>query len=211
MDYIYAPIQFRVSRRRLDQGKKVSRKATATLNGFTEMIATPTLVTMTLAGVWHGAGIRFLLYGLLHGVYIVINHAWRTFVPAENRLRKVVNVPVSVGITFLAVVAAQVFFRIGALRDIATVFADLIGRHGFGQAWPISQVLLMAGLFAIVWLMPNTQEILGETLENDQSNWSLFSSARWSPSLLWWAATTAAFTVSMFYSTAGTTFLYFQF
>jgi D-alanyl-lipoteichoic acid acyltransferase DltB (MBOAT superfamily) len=211
MDYIYAPIQFRVSRRRLDQGKKVSRKATATLNGFTEMIATPTLVTLALAGVWHGAGLRFLLYGLVHGVYIVINHAWRIFSPAESRLKKIVNVPISIGITFLAVVAAQVFFRANSLRDVGTVFADLVGRHGFGQAWPISQVLLMAGLFAIVWLMPNTQEILGETHENDQPNWSFFSSVRWSPTLPWWAATTLAFTISMFYSTAGTTFLYFQF
>lgn len=99
MDYVYAPIQFRVSRSRLDKGKKVSRKATATLEGFVQMIAMPSLVTMFLVGVWHGACIQFFLYGLLHGTYIVINHAWRIFVPAESRLKKILSVPLSVGVT----------------------------------------------------------------------------------------------------------------
>jgi len=28
----------------------------------------PTLVTMFLSGLWHGAGNQFLLFGVLHGV-----------------------------------------------------------------------------------------------------------------------------------------------
>jgi len=211
MDYIYAPIQFRVSRSRQEKGKKVSRKATATLEGFTQMIATPTLVTMTLAGIWHGAGIRFLLYGLVHGVYIAINHAWRIFVPHESRLKKIVNVPVSIGITFLAVIVAQVFFRANSLRDVSAVLSDMAGCHGLGHAWPLGQTLLIVALFAVVWLLPNTQEILGQTHENDAPNWNLISVRQWRPTLPWWLATTFTFALSMFYSTASTTFLYFQF
>jgi alginate O-acetyltransferase complex protein AlgI len=211
MDYIYAPIQFRVSRSRLDQGKKVSRKATATLGGFIQMIAMPTLVTMFLAGVWHGAGIRFLLYGLLHGTYITINHLWRIFVPAESRLKKIVNVPVSVGITYVAVLVGEVFFRSNSMRDVGSVLADMAGRHGPGRLWAPGQTLVVLGLLAVVWLMPNTQEILGETQENDMPNWSLLPTVRWSLTLPWWIATSLTFAVSMFYSTASTTFLYFQF
>ena len=37
----------------------------------------PILVTMFLSGLWHGAGFQFLLFGVLHGAALVINHAWR--------------------------------------------------------------------------------------------------------------------------------------
>ena len=69
----------------------------------------------------------------------------------------------------------------------------------------------MAALFLIVWTMPNTQEILGETREGDIPNWKLFSSVRWNPGFAWWTATSLTFALSMFYSTATSSFLYFQF
>ena len=34
------------------------------------------LLTMLLGGLWHGAGWTFLVWGALHGFYLVINHAW---------------------------------------------------------------------------------------------------------------------------------------
>ena len=74
----------------------------------------------------------------------------------------------------------QVFFRSNSLHDVWTVLADMIGRLGLGQAWPRGQVILIAALLAFVWLMPNTQEIVGESQENDTPNWSIFPLARWS-------------------------------
>src|SRR5260370_17034201 len=32
------------------------------------------LVTMLLGGLWHGAGLTFLVWGGLHGTYLCINH-----------------------------------------------------------------------------------------------------------------------------------------
>jgi alginate O-acetyltransferase complex protein AlgI len=34
-------------------------------------------VTMLLGGIWHGAGLNFVIWGALHGAFIVINHVWR--------------------------------------------------------------------------------------------------------------------------------------
>lgn len=211
MAYLYSPVQFWVSRRRLEEGKKVSRKATATLDGFVSMVALPTLFTLFLAGVWHGAGVQFFVFGLLHGTYLVINHAWRIFVPAGSRLKKLVSVPVGVVLTYLSVLIGQVLFRSNSFRDAIGVFADMAGRHGLGPGWPVSQLLLIGALLAVVWMMPNTQEILGETQHDDEPNWSILPQMRWHPTFVWWAAASAAFLVSMFYSTANSTFLYFQF
>lgn len=35
------------------------------------------LATMLLGGLWHGAGWNFIIWGGLHGVYLVANHQWR--------------------------------------------------------------------------------------------------------------------------------------
>ncbi len=37
------------------------------------------LLTMTLGGLWHGAGWTFVLWGLYHGVLLLVNHAWRSW------------------------------------------------------------------------------------------------------------------------------------
>jgi alginate O-acetyltransferase complex protein AlgI len=211
MDYVYGPIQFRVSRKRLDKGKKISRKALSTPEGFIDMVAVPTVITMFLAGVWHGAGLQFLVFGVLHGTFLVINHAWRIFVPRESKLQKPLITPVNICITYLAVLSAEVFFRADRVTSALRVFVDMSGKHGLGPRWSAGECLLVVALFAVVWMMPNTQEILGETRKDDRTNWSVLPNVRWSPNLAWWAATTATFALNMFYSTANSTFLYFQF
>jgi D-alanyl-lipoteichoic acid acyltransferase DltB (MBOAT superfamily) len=32
---------------------------------------------MLLGGLWHGAGLTFLLWGGLHGAMLAVNHLWR--------------------------------------------------------------------------------------------------------------------------------------
>src|SRR5205823_5129247 len=34
------------------------------------------MLTMLLGGLWHGANWTFAVWGGLHGLYLVINHAW---------------------------------------------------------------------------------------------------------------------------------------
>ena len=34
------------------------------------------LTTMVLGGLWHGAGWTFLIWGLLHGLFLCVNHTW---------------------------------------------------------------------------------------------------------------------------------------
>lgn len=211
MAYLYNPVQLYVSRRRLEKGKKVSRRATATLDGFVSMLASPTLFTMFIVGVWHGAGLQFMAFGVVHGIFLIINHAWRIFVPPQSRKRHLMPLPLSVIITYLCVLIGQVFFRANNLHDAFRVFADVLGFHGSGPSWSAAQYLLIATLLLVVWAMPNTQEILGETHRGDEPNWALLPNLRWRPALGWCSAVSVAFLISMFYSADGPTFLYFQF
>ena len=56
-EYLYTPILRVVNSRRMDAGKKVSHKAQVTLGGFSQMVFFPTMVTMFITGIWHGAGV----------------------------------------------------------------------------------------------------------------------------------------------------------
>jgi hypothetical protein len=90
---------------------------------------------MALAGIWHGAGLQFLLFGLMHGVYLTINHAWQWFGPKaseKNRGRFVEAgiVGFSVVLTYVAVVATQVMFRAPSVGGALQMFGGMIGLHG---------------------------------------------------------------------------------
>jgi alginate O-acetyltransferase complex protein AlgI len=209
--YLYNPMALAASRRRAAKGKRSTRKALATPDGFLSLLFVPMVLTMVLVGAWHGAGMQFLIFGLLHGLYLCINHAWRTFVPAESRWKRLLSYPASVLLTLLAVIFAEVFFRAASLRDCWTVLAGMIGRHGAGVPWSAGQVALLAALLGWVWLMPNTQQVLGQENPGDEKTWSLFPNLRWQPTPAWAGVFLAALVLSLIYAESATTFLYFQF
>ena len=78
------------------------------------------MVTMGLCGLWHGAGWNFVLWGLLHGIYLVIhNQVARFFDPwvERTRFRIVLVSLVSLPITYLAANYAWVYFRLATFSE----------------------------------------------------------------------------------------------
>ena len=135
---------------------------------------------MTIAGVWHGAGLQFLVFGLLHGAYLVVNHIWRNFGPAaqrvqgraEPRVRTMVRRAGNVLVTYLCVLVGSVFFRANDVASALHMLGAMIGLNGtealpnpddgIWTALPIGlSVLWLAVLYFIIWALPNTQEIMG--------------------------------------------------
>ena len=66
------------------------------------------LVTMMIGGLWHGAGYNFIIWGLLHGTYLVINQLW---VKLTGHTKIYIPVALSRALTLTSVVFAWVFFR----------------------------------------------------------------------------------------------------
>ncbi len=46
------------------------------------------LITMVLGGLWHGAALRFVLWGALHGVALALHKLWLAVVPGSKTLGK---------------------------------------------------------------------------------------------------------------------------
>src|SRR3984893_13029294 len=83
------------------------------------------LVTMLLGGLWHGASWTFVAWGGLHGLYLIVNHAWAAVFPVShpNRLRALA----AGGTTFMAVVFAWVLFRAPTFRAAANIIQAMVG------------------------------------------------------------------------------------
>ena len=226
--YLYNPIAIWVSRQRAQRGMKISRKAMATPSGFAMMIGFPTLVALFLAGVWHGAGLQFMVFGLLHAMYLTTNHAWRVFRGGQPRPAKPpvvagVTHAGSVLLTFGAVILAQIFFRSTGIRSALSIVAGMLGlHHGVAVTAvnanynpPLGSILPIAVAFCIVWGLPNTQQILSrfkpaiELAPSDRETPGLHW--WWHPTPAWGLALGAFFLAVLIKMENPTTFLYFQF
>jgi hypothetical protein len=145
--------------------------------------------TMILGGLWHGAAWTFVVWGALHGVYLVANHAWQSLRSSLGNTGSGTQLGRILGcaITFIAVVYAWVFFRASSF-DIALSLTAAMGglngwlpssetRLGVNDIQMMSaldrlstshfsgtrQALWIASLAGVAWFLPNTQE-LGATL-----------------------------------------------
>jgi alginate O-acetyltransferase complex protein AlgI len=217
---LYDPIALRMTRRRRSHGLGVNREAQATPFGFAQMVLLPTFVTMTLAGIWHGSGLTFLVFGLLHAVYISANHAWRILRPARKTAETPIGIAGQVLLTYLCVLLGSVVFRAPSLTAAFDVVAGMLGFHGISVAMPdaraamhvASSIAWLALLYTIVWGAPNTQQIMRDyapALGRIQAG--PLPLLRWHPGLRWAAAFGCAATLGLL-SIGGTgEFLYFQF
>jgi alginate O-acetyltransferase complex protein AlgI len=73
------------------------------------------MLTMLLGGMWHGANWTFLIWGGLHGSYLVIHRLFRDWSEKRPAVVMILNTSIGrllrMGLTFLAVLFAWVFFQ----------------------------------------------------------------------------------------------------
>jgi alginate O-acetyltransferase complex protein AlgI len=208
--YLYTPISLAVSRSRLAAGKKVSKKAALTLNGFVEMIAFPTIVTMFLAGVWHGAGTQFMVFGLIFGLTMTLEHGWNLIRASKQDTPKTYLKVLSVARVNLVALVAFVFFRSSSTAAAIDLLQSMAGMNGNPKLIVQLPSLLVFLVLPIVWFLPNTQQILGETGSGNNSA-LVRTGLKWKPNAAWAVAIALAFFLSLIYMGKGSTFLYFQF
>src|SRR5690606_1987755 len=92
-------------------------------------------ITMGLGGLWHGAGWNFLVWGLLHGAYLSVNHAWQAVCARSSLLQHVSTSrlwsPVAWLITLFAVAMGWVLFRAADIAAAGRMYATMFGIDGW--------------------------------------------------------------------------------
>lgn len=134
-DYIYKPTAIGITHYRTVLGLPVERHGGKKWEVFFTMVAIPMLFTMFLSGVWHGAGMTFIVWGILHGCYLVVNRATRELGRQHGRLSAFFD---SLGgkifariITLLAIIIGWVIFKVATLKSMILYLRCLMNFHSF--------------------------------------------------------------------------------
>jgi len=147
------------------------------------------MITMLLGGLWHGAGWTFVVWGGLHGLYLMVNHAWRSLKQRMGWIGRGRWGNFGAGaLTFLAVVVGWVFFRAENFSTAVDLLRGMVGLNGVTFAKGLGNTnfassmrncgaeflgamhltnldafkairILVPGLF-VVFMLPNVQQIM---------------------------------------------------
>ncbi|MCS5712325.1 MBOAT family O-acyltransferase [Candidatus Berkiella aquae] len=122
------------------------------------------MITMLLGGIWHGASWNFVIWGGLHGLFLMINHSWRTF--RQKVLRHDLAISswqaraLSQLMTLFCIVIAWVFFRASTFAEAKQMLSAMLGMNGISliqslksslgtfTPWLMSHGVTFDGLFA---------------------------------------------------------------
>jgi D-alanyl-lipoteichoic acid acyltransferase DltB (MBOAT superfamily) len=111
------------------------------------------IATMVLGGLWHGANIRFVIWGALHGVFLAIHKLWMRLFPQKIFKRDIIKLI----ITFHLVTFAWIAFRASSMQTVidmlSQIFTDFKGAFIFDilKAYNVVIALIFIA-FAIHWL-----------------------------------------------------------
>jgi alginate O-acetyltransferase complex protein AlgI len=197
------------------------------------------VATMTIGGLWHGAGWTFIAWGAWNGVLLAINHAWRQWrgPPQPTRFKTFASWLA----TFIAFVIGMVFFRATDMPSAVLLLKNMAGidtaaapamvtlqwdvwgiRRGylsetfilqvFGATWTTVGTVWMLIAVAIALFAPETIEWMNYREGEPHSAWRRpMGELSWRPSAAWLVVSVALFAGVFYQINRVSEFLYYQF
>ncbi|XDD42935.1 MBOAT family protein [Leptospira sp. WS60.C2] len=104
------------------------------------------VITMVLGGLWHGANYTFLVWGALHGFYLILERIVSN--PQKESSSYMVRI-LKVFVVFHLVCFAWLFFRIERIQDFQTIYQNVINQSGID----IAEIPKLYRLIAVGFLL----------------------------------------------------------
>jgi D-alanyl-lipoteichoic acid acyltransferase DltB (MBOAT superfamily) len=158
----------------------------------------PLIANFLVIGVWHGAAWTFVVFGLVHGVWYIIETQlrsrkdyarWAAKTPEWQRVK------LGQAITLVPLALTFSLFRSASLAEFGHLVRSAVEPHDFltGPATHVvagGKLLELAAAFAIIWLLPNAIELLsryrpGIATFVVPSHTPRALAFRWQPTLVW--------------------------
>jgi alginate O-acetyltransferase complex protein AlgI len=115
------------------------------------------LITMFLGGLWHGAAWTFIIWGVLHGLYLIVERILSGFIANNNRLRFLLsnnNVFVHISkilFTYILILISWTYFRAVDIEQAHALLSQMLNISSLYQEFNMpNKSLLKDG----VWLFP---------------------------------------------------------
>lgn len=159
-----------------------------------------TMIVFVVSGLWHGANYTFLIWGAMHGAFMIIErlvygdrikHIPEGF-SLSNLLRWLV--------TFLIVNFAWIFFRLDSMRDVVTVLGRILTDRGHLYLDPNVMGYAISALLIVFYF---------DFFSEKNNRWPLMDNKK--IYVRWLAYTALLLFLVLFGSFEQTQFIYFQF
>ncbi len=124
-EYLHTPITLMMMR--LSNGK----------SGIIDIICNlifPTFLIFLILGFWHGPSWTYVLFGCMHGMYIVVNQLWKKAFPyKKSKSPMLFNIRSIFGwfVTFIAVNISFVMFRADSVSNAFQIYRVMLNPNEF--------------------------------------------------------------------------------
>ena len=159
------------------------------------------MLVMFIGGLWHGAAWTFVVWGVIHGVFLVIERLLDWYInKAQINRTRAVQFLVGV-VTFVGVCFAWVFFRAADFTTAVRITRAMVGAFPHGDALLGTRELWQVGLVTAGLLFAHSR------LRNTSLEAMVATKPRWLIVGVWTFMLCAIFLTQ----DSGNAFIYFQF
>ena len=159
------------------------------------------MIVMFIGGLWHGAAWTFVVWGLIHGIFLVIERILRA-ATGEAPWTQALALKLLLGLgTFVVVCFAWVFFRAADFTSAWRLTQAMVGRLPTGDALLTTREILQVGIVTALLLLAHwrLRDISVETAVARQPRWLVGTA---------WTLMLCAIILTQ---GSGNAFIYFQF
>lgn len=166
------------------------------------------ITTFFLAGLWHGANWNYVIFGLMHGVFLSAQRLMTPGLELFNQRRKgrgnILWVPLSILFVFSLTTISFVFFRAASFSEaweyLGGIFSfDTLSPSTIRYKFIVAKAALMVAILVAVELVIVTRKIDGVTFLEKHPVWQAVFMAF------------LGLIIALFGSFSGSSFIYFQF
>lgn len=161
-DYLFFPLAFSISKK-LKKEKYLNLKTDYWIYFFAA------LITFGLTGFWHGASWSFLIWGLYHGAWLVLNR----FV-LKRFFKQIGRIP-AILITFIIVLVGWALFRTENISQFTLFISNMFSAGSSSQIFPIEFWLLFS-IGLLISFLPSfgKLEVFFDRLRSGEKHLSFF-------------------------------------
>jgi alginate O-acetyltransferase complex protein AlgI len=159
-DYLFIPVSFAISYR-------INREKVLLIKSDLFIYLITSVIIWFLTGLWHGANYTFIIWGLIHGFFLILYRLQQK--PRRKLFKKfginnnnIVIIFFETIITLVIVMFAWIFFRSDTLPQALVYIHNIFSKSLFSlpQIFPMKIILLVLLFIIIEWLQRDKQYAL---------------------------------------------------